>query len=78
MPIVRGLAIWCGLLFLLHATAALSAEPPRIDELDLQDGDSIVFLGDSITHQCLFTQYVEDYFYTRLPGLKLRVHNAGV
>lgn len=78
MPIVRALAIWCGLLFLLHATAALSAEPARIDELDLQDGDSIVFLGDSITHQCLFTQYVEDYFYTRLPGLKLRVHNAGV
>lgn len=25
----------------------------------------------SITHQCLYTQYVEDYFYTRYPKLKL-------
>ncbi len=46
--------------------------------LELQDGDSIVFLGDSITHQCLYTQYVEDYFYTRYPHLRLKLHNAGV
>ena len=46
--------------------------------LDLQDGDSIVFLGDSITHQRLYTQYVEDYFYTRMPHVRLKLHNAGV
>ncbi len=46
--------------------------------LELEDGDSIVFLGDSITHQCLYTQYVEDYFYTRMPQLRLKLHNAGV
>ena len=46
--------------------------------LDLKDGDTIVFLGDSITHQCLYTQYVEDYFYTRFPKMRLRLHNAGV
>lgn len=44
----------------------------------LEDGDSIVFLGDSITHQCLYTQYVEDYFYTRFPKMRLKFHNAGV
>ena len=38
-----------------------------LDKLDLKDGDSIVFLGDSITHQCLYTQYIEDFFYTRFP-----------
>jgi lysophospholipase L1-like esterase len=42
------------------------------------DGDTIVFLGDSITHQCLYTQYVEDYFYTRYPAVKLIFRNAGV
>ena len=46
--------------------------------LDLKDGDGIVFFGDSITHQRLYTQYVEDYFYTRFPHMRLRLHNAGV
>lgn len=47
-------------------------------KLDLKNGDAVVFLGDSITHQCLYTQYVEDYFYTRHPGMRLKFHNAGV
>lgn len=46
--------------------------------LDLKDGDGIVFYGDSITHQRLYTQYLGDYFYTRFPHMRLRVHNAGV
>lgn len=51
---------------------------PPIDKLDLQDGDTIVFLGDSITHQCLYTQFLEDYFYTRFPKIHLHFHNSGV
>jgi len=47
-------------------------------KLDLKDGDSFVFLGDSITHQCLYTQYVENYFYTHFPKMRLKFHNAGV
>ena len=46
--------------------------------IELSDGDTLVFLGDSITHQCLYTQYVEDYFYTRYPERRIRFHNAGV
>lgn len=61
---------------------AAPAAPPAFKKLvttmDLKDGDTVVFLGDSITHQCLYTQYVEDYFYTRFPNKKLRFHNAGV
>jgi lysophospholipase L1-like esterase/pimeloyl-ACP methyl ester carboxylesterase len=49
-----------------------------LTRLEVNDGDSIVFFGDSITHQCLYTQYVEDYFYTRFPKMRLRMHNAGV
>jgi lysophospholipase L1-like esterase len=62
------------------------ASPPAADprlksppaKLNLQDGDTVVFLGDSITHQCLYTQFLEDFFYTRMPGVHLRFHNAGV
>jgi lysophospholipase L1-like esterase len=46
--------------------------------MDLKDGDTLVFLGDSITHQCLYTQYVEDYFYTRYPNMRIHFHNSGV
>lgn len=48
------------------------------DKISLKDGDSVVFLGDSITHQCLYTQYVEDYFYTRYPQMRIKFHNSGV
>lgn len=44
----------------------------------LEPGQSVLFLGDSITHQWPYTQYVEDFFYTRYPEKKLRFHNAGV
>jgi lysophospholipase L1-like esterase len=68
----------------LNVIAAETAAPPApqfprmLERLDVADGDTIVFLGDSITHQCLYTQYIEDFFYTRYPQLKLRFHNAGV
>lgn len=40
-------------------------------------GDRIVFLGDSITQQQLYTNYVESYLATRYPELKLTFWNAG-
>ena len=52
--------------------------PAIAPRVELKDGDSFVFLGDSITHQCLYTQYVEDYIYTRFPQKRIRFHNAGV
>jgi lysophospholipase L1-like esterase len=77
------------LLALFAATAPLmaqQAQPPApvtdfkliLTGMDLKDGDTLVFLGDSITHQCLYTQYVEDYFYTRYPERRIRFHNSGV
>ena len=58
--------------------AAAADYPAPVKTLDLNDGDCVVFLGDSITHQCLYTQYVEDFFYTRYPHKRIRFHNAGV
>ncbi len=64
----------------LFATTVAKAQDLKspLPRLELADGDTVVFLGDSITHQCLYTQYVEDYYYTRFPDLKIGFHNAGV
>ena len=81
----------CGIvvsLSLFLMAGALAQAPSRkgesekagaaVPSLNLQDGDSFVFLGDSITHQCLYTQYIEDFFYTRYPDRRIHFHNAGV
>ena len=64
------------LVFAVGLYAADHKKP--VTSITLNDGDTLVFLGDSITHQCLYTQYVEDYFYTRYPNRRIRFHNAGV
>ena len=52
-----------------------AAKPPG---LGLKDGDRVIFIGDSITHQCLYTQNVENFYYTRYPNLHIHFRNAGV
>jgi lysophospholipase L1-like esterase len=44
----------------------------------LKDGDTVVFYGDSITAQRLYTKYAEEFLLTRYPALHLRFVNAGV
>ncbi len=66
-----------GLVVGVTATSNAQNRSP-VAKLDLRDGDSLVFLGDSITHQRLYTQYVEDFLYTRFPDRRLKLHNAGV
>jgi len=70
-------ALFVSLTVLSISAQAADFKKP-VARLDLKTGDRIVFLGDSITHQCLYTQYVEDYYYTRFPKMRLRFHNAGV
>src|SRR5882724_4191578 len=43
----------------------------------LKKNDRVVFLGDSITEQQLYTNYVESYLATRYPELQLSFFNAG-
>jgi lysophospholipase L1-like esterase len=43
----------------------------------LHPHDRIVFYGDSITEQQLYTNYVESYLASRYPELKLTFFNAG-
>ncbi len=63
-------------IFLLPSLCG--AAQPVLKSIELESGDTLVFCGDSITHQCLYTQYVEDFFYTRYPERNIRFHNAGI
>ena len=43
----------------------------------LKDGDRVVFYGDSITEQRLYTTFIETYVATRFPKLDVRFFTAG-
>ena len=46
-------------------------------DFQIHDGDRVVFLGDSITEQRLYTTYIEAYALTRHPDWKLSFRNVG-
>jgi len=62
------------LLLLLAACAARS----QCQQLALHEGDRVVFYGDSITAQRLYTRLIEDFFLTRYPRMHVTFWNAGV
>jgi lysophospholipase L1-like esterase len=44
----------------------------------LREGDRVVFYGDSITAQRLYSRFTEDIIVSRYPNLHLAFYNAGV
>jgi lysophospholipase L1-like esterase len=58
----------------LHAISAAAAEPT----LQLKDNDVWVMSGDSITAQRQHTNFIEAYYRTRYPNLKLHFRNSGI
>ena len=63
----------CGALALAACTTTVHAQ-----QFALKDGDIVVFYGDSITAQRLYTKDVEDFLLTRYRTLHVRFVNAGV
>src|ERR1017187_6970491 len=61
------------LVLLAASTAALAAQ----ERFYLHDKDTVVFYGDSITEQRLYTAFVETFVLTRYPQLNVRFVNAG-
>lgn len=55
-----------------------AAAPQAVEVPALQAGQTVVFLGDSITWQNLYVTYIEQYFTGRYPGGKFRFINRGV
>lgn len=60
------------LLTLCGATAAQGAD------FFFKDGDVVVMIGDSITEQHLYSNYVETWTVTRFPAWKLTFRNVGI
>src|SRR6266576_7173517 len=58
----------------LVAFVALHA---RAETFDLKDGDRVVFYGDSITDQRLYTTFTETYVVTRFPKLDVSFVHSG-
>src|SRR6266699_973964 len=58
----------------LVAFAALQA---RAETFALKDGDRVVFYGDSITDQRLYTTFTETYVITRFPKLDVSFVHSG-
>ncbi len=60
-------------VLILFAILSLAAQPA----FHLTDGDRVVFYGDSITDQRLYTTFVETYVRTRFPNLNVKFTHSG-
>ena len=56
---------------------ALLAGSAHAGDFALKDGDRVVFYGDSITDQRLYTLYAEAYVVTRFPGRNITFVHSG-
>jgi len=67
-------------VFALACGAPLNAQETakNKDAFALRDGDIVVFYGDSITEQRLYTADIENFLLTRYPGRKVEFINSGV
>src|SRR5580698_5417553 len=64
-------AVLLGLL--ISCPCAIRAE----SDFYLKDGDTVVFYGDSITNQRLYTVFIETFAATRFPGRRIRFVHSG-
>ncbi len=65
------------LRWLIAALSSLPLALPAQSAFALKDGDTVVFYGDSITDQRLYTAFVETYAVTRFPALRVRFVHSG-
>ena len=69
-------SILLGAVLLLRLSLVRNAAAASGD-FYLHDGDRVVFYGDSITDQRLYTSFIETYVITRFPTLKVSFVNSG-
>ena len=65
------------ILSLLMLVALASSTPAGENPFHLKKGDRVVFYGDSITDQRLYTTFVETFVVTRFPDLKVSFVHSG-
>lgn len=66
-------ATWIALMLAWPGFSARAVAAPL-----LKDGDRIVFIGDSITEQQIYTRYIMDYFALRYPEATIHFRNRGI
>ena len=64
---------WCVVVMAVCGAASASAA-----DFFFKDGDVVVMIGDSITEQHLYSNYVEMWTVTRFPNWKLTFRNVGI
>lgn len=74
-PSLRGVVVWLMLLAVAGGVATCSAV--AAEGFAIRDGDTVVFLGDSITAARTYGKIVENYTLLRFPERKVRFVNAG-
>jgi lysophospholipase L1-like esterase len=57
---------------------ALISGTARAEDFFFKDGDAVVIIGDSITEQRLYSNYVEMWTVTRFPNSKITFRNVGI
>ncbi len=70
---MRHFLSWCVVI-----VAACYSAPASAADFFFKDGDTIVMIGDSITEQHLYSNYVEMWTVTRFPQWKLTFRNVGI
>ena len=69
-------SFWASGATLLTLTGAAYAQDNGAN-FSIKDGDRVVFYGDSITDQRLYTTFVEDYIVTRFPRRNVSFVHSG-
>lgn len=64
--------------FACLALVAWQAVAGAAEDFSLRDGDTVVFLGDSITAARTYTKIIETYTLLRFPQRRVRFYNAGI
>ncbi len=64
---------WCVVVMVVCGAASV-----RAADFFFKDGDVVVMIGDSITEQHLYSNYVEMWTITRFPKWKLTFRNVGI
>ncbi len=71
--------VFVALMFsILFDTVPIHAQTVNSAPFALKDGDRVVFYGDSITAQRLYTKYIEESIIARYPGMHIDFYNAGM
>src|SRR6202453_4294624 len=70
--------VWLVMALFLACGAAKAQQPAKTSDFAIVDGDRVVFYGDSITEQRLYTSDIETFILTRFPGRNVSFFHSGV